>query len=65
VAVKIGSAVVTSEVIAYGVWPSIYPEPQKLSALLCIFISYSFYRGNFDVELAAMFSFTFVWLLIT
>jgi len=35
VAVKTGSAVVTSEVIAYGVWPSIYPEPQKF--LLAIY----------------------------
>jgi len=34
VAVKTGPAVVTSEVIAYGVWPSIYPEPQKLSVFL-------------------------------
>jgi len=65
VAVKTGSAVVTSEVIAYGVWPSIYPEPQKLSGLLCIFISYSSYSGNCEVELATMFSYTFAWLLIT
>jgi len=49
------------EVIAYGVWPSIYPEPQKFS----IFISYLSYNGNCDVELAAILLHTFVWLLVT